>query len=1088
MKTTKNILATLFLLLFPLMAWAGVVHEQEARQQALSFLKGRGQRVPDSASLQLAQHGNQVKGVAASTSPSYYIFNVEDNGGFVIVSGDDRTATILGYADEGRIDESTMPDGLRVLLESYAQEMGHLPATVSSVKAVKAQAPARHAIAPLIQTHWDQGTPYNNNSPLIDGKHTATGCVATAMAQVMYYHQWPQEACEIIPAYSTMTVNSNKESITISSDVLHELPATTFNWNDMTLSYSSSDTGVAADAVAELMQYCGWSLQMEYGLSANGGSSAFSVCVTEVLKTYFGYGKGVHTAFRNHYSYDEWISLLYSELTAQRPMVMGGSSAGGGHSFVCDGYDTDDYFHFNWGWGGSSDGYYRLSVLQPWEQGIGGSSTQDGFNFGQEAILGIQPSTSDTNEDGYCLSLEGFHFKGENSTASTMSFTRDAEDGSFKDIGISVTMFSYIFGTNNFDAIIVLVNSSNAYGIKGLNATGLEFNENNTWNTTMTIPSHVEDGTYYLDVWSKPYDGSSTTGWQSCYDTGQYMMKCVISGDNLTITVPIPANTLPTFNSIAVNGDKTVGSELEVIASFTGGTGDYLGDLFLYVNDKLMMGKTVDIKAGQTADVRFVYTVSEAGENTLRITRARSKNVTTLEKYLLGSTTVEITASDATNTQELNITPNVTNLTADGKLYGNAMRVTAMVTNTSEDNAYTGHVNCSLRMYNNIEDGEKDYYNAKVQTQHFTIAANSSTNLTFAYDGLDPTKFYRLRFSYLKGGDTEGGPITDPYAMGEGYALYAADGTVSIHPATETTISGYAAASVDLRSMSDLSDITASTNPNCVYFVQTGVALPTALEDKNIVRDGTASTLTLTDGNDFYTPFTFDATDVSYTRTFTLAANGSSGWNTLYLPFAVSRVSVADGTAKGKTVDWFHSSSDTGKNFWLRTFTGDAANTAYFDFADEIAANTPYIIAVPDDRFGAAWQMTGKEITFSGSDAVIGATTEYSISGNNYKLMGSTIGKTLTNVYALNDEGSSFKYAASTSVAPFRAWFCEASISSLALPALMIGSGQPTDGVMSLDRDDVHSTHDLIYDLGGRRVMNPHKPGLYIINGKKMIK
>lgn len=1081
MKEVKRLLLLVWLLL-PLAVFAGEVNEAEARKYAMSFLTARGKQLPAKTSLKLSARGRMKKGAADSPSP-YYIFNVPSAGGFVIVSGDDRTETILGYADEGCLSEDDMPDGLRCLLDDYAHQIAGLDDR-SDIQRTAKKAPARHAIAPLIKTHWNQGAPYNNNSPVISEKHTVTGCVATSMAQVMYYHKWPQQACEPIPAFSTTTEDISGASYELTTE---PLLGTTFNWNAMTLSYSSSDTGEAADAVAVLMQYCGWSLRMKYGL---GVSSAYDVSITEALKTYFGYDQGVHTAFRDHYSYSEWISLLYSELAARRPMVFGGQSAGGGHSFICDGYDTDDYFHFNWGWGGSSDGYYRLSVLQPWEQGIGGSSTQDGFNFGQDAILGIKPPTENPSVDGYCLSLEGLHFGGDNATSTTMSFTRDAENGSFKNIELSVLMFSYIFDTNDFDAVIVLVNSSGqAFGIQSLDATGLTFNEPATWSPTLTIPSGVEDGTYYLEVWSRPKPDeadSNTAPWYYCYDGDQFRLKCVISGDNLTITVPIPANTLPTCTGITVNGDKTVGSELEVIASFTGGTGDYLGNLFLYVNNKLMMGKTVDIKAGQTADVRFVYTASEAGGNTLKITKARS----TAAAYTLGSTTVNIIASDATNDQALTITPTINNLTADGKLYGNAMRLTATVVNKSTEKAYTGHVNCSLRMYNNIDDEVGDYYDAIVQTQHFTIPANSSTDLTFAYDGLDPTKCYRLRFSYLRDGNTADGPITASYAMGEGYALYAADGTASIHPSSEAITSSYAAASVDLRSISNLTDITASTNPNCIYFVKSGVALPTALEGTNVVIDGIASTLTLTDGYDLYTPFTFDATNVSYTRTFTLAAAGTSGWNTLFLPFDVSRVSVADGSAEGKTVDWFHSSSDTGKNFWLRTFTGDAANTVYFDFADEIAANTPYIIAVPDDRFGAAWQMTDKAVTFSGSNAIIAPPSPSSISGNSYKFTGSTVGKSLSDVYALNAEGSTFKHADNASVAAFRAWFCGASISSLALPALMIGNGSPADGIHSLDNSTIYNSQNgNCLDLSGRPVKNPHKSGLYIINGKKyMIK
>lgn len=269
-----------------------------------------------------------------------------------------------------------------------------------------------------------------------------------------------------------------------------------------------------------------------------------------------------------------------------------------------------------------------------------------------------------------------------------------------------------------------------------------------------------------------------------------------------------------------------------------------------------------------------------------------------------------------------------------------------------------------------------------------------------------------------------------------------------------------------------------------------------------MVRGGVAENLTLTDGYDFFTPVKFTAANVSYTRTFTLAANGSSGWNTLFLPFTATTV-TCDGIGE---VDWFHSANDTGRNFWLRNFISDGEGSVAFNYASEvaIAANTPYIIAVPDNRFGDEWQMTGKTVTFSGSNVDIAASVSPDgsgtlvtpgISGNHYKFCGTTkavsVGGTApdaSSAYLLNASGSKFvKANTSTDVAPFRAWFVPVSISSLTLPSLSIGSSEFT-GIVSLADDNLSKRADVWYTLDGRRLPSaPVAPGIYINKGNKIV-
>ncbi len=376
--------------------WAQKISMDDAKQRALQFFaksstlsKGK-KKVPR----------KNPRMVTALSSDAYYIFNDESNGGFVVVSGDSRTRSILGFSESGTFDATAMPANMYAWLQGYADEISWLQrqdedgrfamATVSNQVSDSERLP----IAPLVTTTWNQGVPYNNKTPQYkSGSYyyrSATGCVATAMAQVMKFHQWPQAETAVIPGYTTSSYNMS----------LSSLAATTFNWEKMRDSYSDDYTTEEADAVATLMKYCGWSVMMDYGPQSGSRTDL----VADALKYYFDYDS-ITTQYvsRSYYTYSKWVDLIYHELKNSRPVVYGGQSSGGGHEFVCDGYvyeDSTDFFHINWGWGGVSDDYFVLSALDPEKQGIGGSTSADGFHYGQDAVIGIQkPSEGGTVAD-----------------------------------------------------------------------------------------------------------------------------------------------------------------------------------------------------------------------------------------------------------------------------------------------------------------------------------------------------------------------------------------------------------------------------------------------------------------------------------------------------------------------------------------------------------------------------------------------------------------------------------------------------------------------------------------------------------------
>ena len=351
------VMTMLAMLMLPMVMMAEPVGKDEAKQKALAFLNGRaasraGARAASAQELRLEY-----------TSDEYHIFNRGEKDGFVIVGGDDCAPEILGYADNGTFDWEHMPDNLRAWMQGYKENIKMLRASGVKYSANESAAKTRAGgskshIDPLLTSKWDQYEPYYLQTPTLDGVHCVTGCVATAMAQVMYYwykkNGYETTLQKDIPAYYSPKIGKT----------LDGLPApATFDWANMTDTYGNGSTDAEKQAVAKLMKYCGYSVEMQYVKGSLDGSGAWREDIPEALRYYFGY-KTASYQNRSWHSTDQWIDILYNELAAARPVLYGGYSYGG-HRFVCDGYDydKDDYFHFNWGWSGGGDGYYTLDKM-----------------------------------------------------------------------------------------------------------------------------------------------------------------------------------------------------------------------------------------------------------------------------------------------------------------------------------------------------------------------------------------------------------------------------------------------------------------------------------------------------------------------------------------------------------------------------------------------------------------------------------------------------------------------------------------------------------------------------------------------------
>ena len=302
-----------------------------------------------------------------------YAFN---NGvdGYVLVSGDDTIIPVLGYSDKGEFDYNTLPDNARAWFDMYSKMIQSIKkGELNPIKTFSSET----SVEPLITSKWNQGYPYWNYTPQVNGKQCYTGCPATAMAQIAYYHQWP------IASEGSVDYVTDSRNIHIETEL-----NTTFDWANMTDIYSKDSSAESCHAVAELMRDIGYAMRMDY---TEEGSGQNQVGIAKGIVDHLGYDKAMRILYALCYEQEDWAEMLKDELNAGRPILYCGYTKNQeGHAFVCDGYDTNGLFHINWGWGGVSDGYFVITALDPESQGMGGANSGAGFNTGQLAIMSIQ--------------------------------------------------------------------------------------------------------------------------------------------------------------------------------------------------------------------------------------------------------------------------------------------------------------------------------------------------------------------------------------------------------------------------------------------------------------------------------------------------------------------------------------------------------------------------------------------------------------------------------------------------------------------------------------------------------------------------
>ena len=316
--------------------------------------------------------------------PAFYVFSLDN--GFVIISADDAAEPVLGYSDKGRFDSNQMPGNLKYFLNGYAREIGVLKEYDAPSKWENAfdgqpkDTLTGVIVGPLLTTRWSQDTLYNDMCPVDSAGpngHVYTGCVATAMAQVIRYWEYPTVG------EGEYGYEHNYEGVMDGCGnygyIYANFGNTTYDYAHMPDVLDENSTAEEVAAVATLMFHCGVSVNMMYGVE---GSAAIGIMSAKALRTYFRYPSNVKALSRDNYTFQEWKEMVNHELDEQAPVLYGGSDEAGGHAFVCDGYSDDEYYHINWGWEGRCNGYYRLSLLNP---------SIYYFTSGQHMIVNVRP-------------------------------------------------------------------------------------------------------------------------------------------------------------------------------------------------------------------------------------------------------------------------------------------------------------------------------------------------------------------------------------------------------------------------------------------------------------------------------------------------------------------------------------------------------------------------------------------------------------------------------------------------------------------------------------------------------------------------
>lgn len=526
----------------------------------VSALFANGKQISQNAALSAARKYSRTGQVAPAknlrsdktNNAPYYAFNLEQ--GYVIVSGDDEMTELVGYAENGFFDAENVPPQMQLWLDGYAEYVAAVQSGKAKARKILLSDSPSVVVEPLVSTKWNQDAPFNNFAPEYtdDNNNTqrcATGCAATAMAQIMKFHNWPEQG---VGHYSY----EHQSFGTISSNFSEHV----YDWTNMIDRYNNGEySNVQADAVALLMKDCGVSLNMNYGPVS--GASIYSY--TPAFKNYFRYSS--RTVNRSGCETAEFTKIITDELQEGRPIIYCGTGEDGGHAFVVDGYDTNYFLHVNWGWGGYSDGYFDMNYMDPTGLGIGGGS--GAFKWNQGIVLarplkdGVEPYEfiqqlcfvpyNDVKGGIFC-EQEMPANKGDDVTILLRNTANLSGESFFGSLNVGV-----------FDDSGALVTMGNEERIENNNGELLEFQSGSLYSVDLPMTLNtagIADGNYIVRAMSK----ANGDVWRKFASTD--CLNMTVADGKVYLSAPTPNISMvgigsydtATYKGFSFNADVTV--------------------------------------------------------------------------------------------------------------------------------------------------------------------------------------------------------------------------------------------------------------------------------------------------------------------------------------------------------------------------------------------------------------------------------------------------------------------------------------------------------------------------------------------------
>ena len=758
---------------------------------------------------------------------------------------------------------------------------------------------------------------------------------------------------------------------------------------------------------------------MNYG---TGSSSASPSWIPYALKNYFGYANDATEIYHSDYTPAEWDERIYHELLHQRPVIYSANtSSGSGHSFICDGYDGNGLYHINWGWGGLSDGYFRLQALNPNSQGTGGSSDNGGYSLYQSVIVGISPTVVDDvieSGDEEEVPLSGitnpyFSLVDSNSNeleSGEMTDNYSSQSG-FYNVSISYS-FRQINEENAYDLGIGLFQNEELVDVFTF-FTALN-NPGSTYSLTASLHgfgTNLADGTYVMKGVDRP---TGTDEWNPSIGSDHHYITVEISNGTLTAKkVFIPEEEkVKQIELVRVEQDRssTNPMKLNVYVKNTGEV-NYNGILYLFCDGNQVTSEGIYLAPGDEDYVTFAFGATDGSHQIVIADNSSGNN-----PLYSGNLTLEGLPEIPELTK---VSEEVKNL-VEGNIYGTLFEGSVTLKNATATD-YNNQL--IIRLWKSKNGTSSSSYGMYSEVRSLSVPAGETVTVPFSFQVAVGDVVIADIMESNTGGHTY--YYNGAYTVTAGVVTWTADGRRTVTAPTSNITVGDDVVAIELDEITlDGVTITPNSNPNTLYILAANATTPASLSGKNVVKGYKAADIALQDGYNFFFPRTVMVEGtVAYTRTPAVACNEQKGWSTIALPFAVKQVTDADNQAK----DWRHANDTSDGDFWLREFKGVSDGEVTFADADTWVANRPYVIGVPSD-------MKDKSLVFSATATKVSPTTMSAIVADGYQFIGTSLDKSLTDAYVMNSEGSAFVPTADATVAAGYAYF---NVGAATLPDLI---------------------------------------------------